>query len=66
MPTRRHADPDGPLLRVNVEVTEGLHHALLLAARQARGHYGAQAHRRLGYKVHDATLTAWFGERVSP
>ena len=53
-----------PMIRLTVPITEGIQSALLLAAREAREHYGTSAHRRLGYLYRDTTLTAWFGEEV--
>jgi hypothetical protein len=53
-----------PMIRLTVPLTEGIQHALLLAAREAREHYAGRPHRRLGYRYKDTTLTAWFGEEV--
>jgi hypothetical protein len=56
---------NAPMIRLTVPITEGIQKALLVAARQAREHYGGHPHRRLGYTYKDTTLTAWFGEEVT-
>jgi|JI9StandDraft_1071089.scaffolds.fasta_scaffold929768_2 hypothetical protein len=57
---------DRPMIRLTVPITEGIQHSLVLAAREAREHYAGIPHRRLGYQYKDASLTAWFGEEVTP
>ena len=54
-----------PLQRIEVPlaglaVHEGLRHAEEIAAER----FGRLRHRRLGYKVSDAILTAWYGQVV--
>lgn len=59
---------DRPLLRLDVplDADGSIHVALVDGYRLAREHYGEDTpFRRLGYKVSDAVLTAWYGEEVT-
>jgi hypothetical protein len=57
-------DDREPIYKAKVPITEGIQHTLMLAAREAREHYGSRPHRRLGYMVKDRHAVAWFGEEV--